>query len=130
MFLVSDFCPGGDLRALVNSKKGLKEEDARIYMAEIILAVEEIHRNGIIHRDIKLDNVLLDSNGHAKLTDFGLAKEGIFETNLTNTHLGGGLSYQIPEVIKELPYDNSVDIYLLGLLLYEMVVGKAAFQAN
>ena len=60
LYLVSDYCPGGDLRSLINKTKGLKEDEARIYMAEIILAVEEIHRNGIIHRDIKLDNVLLD----------------------------------------------------------------------
>ena len=90
LYLVSDFCQGGDLRAVINSRKGLKEEEARFYISEIIIAVEEIHRNGIIHRDIKLDNILLDKNGHAKLTDFGLAKEGIFESNLTNTILGGG----------------------------------------
>lgn len=92
--------------------------------------MEEIHRNGIIHRDIKLDNILLDKNGHVKLTDFGLAKEGIFESNLTNTILGGGQSYQIPEVLNEKSYDKSVDIYLLGLMLYEMVVGRPAFQGN
>lgn len=90
---MSEYCPGGDLRALVSSRKKLPEKEARFYLAEILVAIDELHKNGIIHRDIKLDNVLLDKDGHAKLTDFGLSKEGMFEKKLTNTMLGGGRSY-------------------------------------
>ncbi len=74
-------------------KKKLSENEARLYLAEILVAIDELHKNGIIHRDIKLDNILLDKDGHAKLTDFGLSKEGMFEKKLTNTMLGGGRSY-------------------------------------
>ena len=58
--------------------QGLDEDLVKILMAELLLAIEEIHRNGIIHRDIKPDNCLIDGAGHLMLTDFGLAKEGIF----------------------------------------------------
>ena len=71
----------------------LPENEVKIYLAEIILGIEELHKNGIIHRDIKLDNILIDNNGHACLTDFGLSKEGMFEKKLTSTILGGGASY-------------------------------------
>jgi len=71
----------------------LSEAEARLYLAEILLAIEELHKNGIIHRDIKLDNILIDNTGHACLTDFGLSKEGMFEKKLTSTMLGGGVSY-------------------------------------
>ena len=91
--MITEYCGGGDLRALVSMKKKLNESDARMYLAEILVAIEELHKNGIIHRDIKLDNILLDKDGHAKLTDFGLSKEGMFEQKLTNTMLGGGRSY-------------------------------------
>lgn len=64
------------------------------------------------------------------LTDFGLSKEGMFEKTLTQTMLGGGQSYQLPEVIREQPYEKSVDLYLLGLLAYEMVEGKTVFNPN
>ena len=93
LYLVTDFCPGGDLRSLVSSKGKVPEKEAVIYIAEILLAIEELHKNGVIHRDIKLDNILLDEKGHAKLTDFGLSKEGMFEKKLTATVLGGGASY-------------------------------------
>lgn len=98
-----------------------------MYLAEILLAIEELHRNGVIHRDIKPDNVLIDSQGHACLTDFGLAKEGMFEKKQTYTLLGGGQSYQIPEVLMERSYDKSVDLYLFGLLAYEIIAGVPAF---
>jgi serine/threonine protein kinase len=79
MYLVTDFCPGGDMRSVIARKGKLSEDDAKIYLAEIILALEELHRNGIIHRDIKPDNILIDKDGHACITDFGLSKEGMFE---------------------------------------------------
>lgn len=61
LFLVTEFCGGGDLRALVSLKKRLNEHEARMYLAEVLIAIEELHKNGILHRDIKLDNILLDS---------------------------------------------------------------------
>jgi len=70
----------------------------RHYLAEIILAIEELHRQGIVHRDIKPANILLDDKGHAMLNDFGLAKEGMFKEKMTGTVLGGGVSYQVPEI--------------------------------
>lgn len=91
--MITEYCGGGDLRALVSMKKRLTENEARLYLAEILVAIDELHKNGIIHRDIKLDNILFDKDGHAKLTDFGLSKEGMFEKKLTNTMLGGGRSY-------------------------------------
>ena len=71
-------------------KKKINEEDAKIYLAEILIGLEQLHKSGIIHRDIKPDNIMIDQEGHALITDFGLAKEGIFEKKLTNTILGGG----------------------------------------
>lgn len=68
----------------------LPEDHARVYLAEILLAIEDLHNNGIVHRDIKPENVLVDQKGHACLSDFGLAKEGLFEQKMTNTVLGGG----------------------------------------
>ena len=95
LFMVTEFCSGGDMRALINmrGKKGLPEAEAKLYLAEILVAIEELHKNGIIHRDIKPENILLDKDGHCKLTDFGLSKEGMFEKKQTNTFLGGGRSY-------------------------------------
>jgi serine/threonine protein kinase len=90
LYLVTDYCAGGDMRALIAKEKGIKEEDCKVYLAEIILAIEELHKNGIIHRDIKPDNILIDKNGHACITDFGLSKEGMFEQQHTKTFLGGG----------------------------------------
>jgi serine/threonine protein kinase len=81
------------MRALLVNKKKIPEIEARLYLAEILIAIEELHKNGIIHRDIKLENILIDKDGHIKITDFGLSKEGMFEKKLTNTMVGGGRSY-------------------------------------
>ena len=117
------------MRTVINRSLGgrIQEEHAKIYLAEILIAIEELHRNGIVHRDIKPENVLIDSKGHACLSDFGLAKQGLFEERHTETFVGGGQTYQIPEVLLEKSYNKTVDIYLYGVLAYEMLCGKPAF---
>ena len=78
LYLVSDYAQGGDIRQLLNQHEYLDEPVVVKFLAEVLLAIEEIHKNGIIHRDIKPENILIDGEGHALLADFGLAKEGIF----------------------------------------------------
>lgn len=114
------------MRSVINEYEYLSEPMTAKFLAEILLAIEEIHKNGIIHRDIKPENILIDEQGHALLSDFGLAKEGIFELQ-TNSMLGGGLTYQMPEVLAEKSYGKSVDLFLFGLLMYEMLTGLPAF---
>jgi len=74
LYLVMDFCPGGDFMSLLMRKDILNEEESRFYIAELILAVEAIHKMDCIHRDLKPDNILIDKNGHIQLSDFGLSK--------------------------------------------------------
>jgi serine/threonine kinase 38 len=74
LYLVMDFMQGGDLMNLLIEKDILTEDEARFYIAELILAVEKIHSINCIHRDLKPDNILIDKNGHIKLADFGLSK--------------------------------------------------------
>lgn len=73
IYLAMEFVPGGDVRTLLNNSGVLKEEHARFYSAEMFIAVDALHRLGYIHRDLKPENFLIDSTGHIKLTDFGLA---------------------------------------------------------
>lgn len=72
LYYVMDYIPGGDLMSLLIRKEIFSEELARFYIAELTLAIESVHKMGFIHRDIKPDNILIDRNGHIKLTDFGL----------------------------------------------------------
>jgi len=69
-----DFVPGGDLMSLLIKKDILSEEESRFYIAELVLAIEAIHKLNCIHRDLKPDNILIDREGHIKLSDFGLSK--------------------------------------------------------
>lgn len=75
--MILEFAPGGDLGGVLKTEKKLSEHQARNYMCEIILAIKELHVWDIIFWDLKPDNVVIDEDGHAKLTDFGLSKEGI-----------------------------------------------------
>jgi serine/threonine kinase 38 len=75
LYLVMEFCPGGDLMSLLINKDILSEEEARFYIAELILSVENVHKLKCIHRDLKPDNILIDKQGHLKLSDFGLSKK-------------------------------------------------------
>jgi serine/threonine protein kinase len=122
LFFVLAYCRGGDLGHVLQREKKLSEERARIYLAEILLAIAELHNREIIYRDLKPDNVVLDEEGHALLTDFGLSKEGVKGTDYTQSFCGS-VAYLAPEMLKRSGHGKSVDWYLLGVLLYEMLVG-------
>lgn len=98
------------------------EDNARVYAAEILLALEYLHKNKIIFRDLKPDNVIFDSDGHALLTDFGLSKTGM-GPNDKSTSFCGSVAYLAPEMLRKQGHTKSIDWYLLGVLIYEMLVG-------
>jgi serine/threonine protein kinase len=95
-----DYAEAGDMGKLIQKSKKLKEEDAKLYMAEVILAIEDLHRRNIIFRDLKPDNVVLTKSGHAMLTDFGLSKEGMND-NMIAKSFCGSVAYLAPEMLKK-----------------------------
>lgn len=126
LFLVMDYCPGGDLSQCLLKEKRFTEDRARIYLAELTLAIESLHKRNIIFRDLKPDNVVMDGDGHVLLTDFGLSKEGIDGPEATRSFCGS-IAYLAPEILKRSGHGKAVDWYLLGVLLYEMLVGQPPY---
>ena len=122
LFLVIEYCPNGDLSKHLSFEKRFKEPRAKFYICEILLALEDLHKRDIIFRDLKPDNVVLDKDGHCKLTDFGLSKEGVHE-NFFAQSFCGSIAYLAPEMLKKEGHGKAVDWYLLGVLFYEMLVG-------
>lgn len=88
LFLVMRFCEGGDMGALLNKKRKLNEELTKLYTAEIILALEALHKNLIIYRDLKPDNLMIDKDGHVMITDFGLSKKTTDFNKMNNSFCG------------------------------------------
>ncbi len=104
------------------------EEKAKFYICEVLLALEYLHQNDTIYRDLKPDNVVIDSEGHALLTDFGLSKQGVFDGASTNSFCGS-IAYLAPEILKKNGHGKSVDWYLLGVFLFEMLVGVTPYYS-
>ena len=129
LFLVQEFIQGGDLFFHIHSGQKFSTQKTKFYLVEIILAIDFLHKNNMIYRDLKPENILIDSKGHIKLTDFGLSKivTNIEEKSFT---ICGTLQYIAPEIISGEGYNESVDWWSLGIIMYEMLTGKLPFKFN
>ena len=112
LYFVIDFLNGGELFYHLRREQRFSEDRTRFYAAEILLGLECLHSNGVIYRDLKPENVLLDSEGHIKLTDFGLSKIRADENEMTYT-ICGTPEYIAPEIIYGEGYSKEVDFWAL-----------------
>lgn len=129
LFFVMEFVNGGDLMYHIQNQRIFPPKQSQFYAAEIMLALWYLHEKGVIYRDLKLDNVMMEASGHLKLADFGMCKENMFGGARTTTFCGTP-GYLAPEIIKEAPYGASVDFWSLGVLCYEFLVGDSPFEAD
>ncbi|XP_033747149.1 serine/threonine-protein kinase MARK2-like [Pecten maximus] len=135
VYMVMDYCSNGDLLDLINkhigeNQKGIGEDPARKIFSQICSAVQHLHSNLIVHRDLKCENILLDKNLDCKVTDFGFS----CQVRNVDTHLKtscGSYAYTAPEVIRGKSYDGfRSDIWSLGIILFAMVNGRLPFNDN
>jgi len=126
LVLVLEFCPNGNLQHLICREKRLHEQLARLYTAEILLALCHLHERQTVFRDLKPDNVVIDAAGHAMLTDFGLSKEGVAGQRGTKSFCGS-VAFLAPEILLRKGHGHTVDIYNLGVLLFDMLTGLPPF---
>ena len=118
---------GGEMFFHLHKEKRFSNDKTRFYIVEIILAIEFLHKNKMLYRDLKPENIMIDSNGHIKLTDFGLSKM-IKKPKEKAFTICGTPQYLAPEILSDDGYDDSVDWWSLGCVMYEMLVGKAPFK--
>lgn len=129
LYFILDYVNGGELFYHLQREKRFPEPRVQFYAAEILLALEYLHAHGIIYRDLKPENLLLTSEGHIVLTDFGLCKEGIKDDEKTGTFCGTP-EYLAPEVLKGKGYGKAVDWWSFGSLVYEMLTGLPPFYSQ
>ncbi|XP_044256022.1 RAC serine/threonine-protein kinase [Tribolium madens] len=123
---VMEYVNGGELFFHLSRERVFSEDRTRFYGAEIISALAYLHSQNIIYRDLKLENLLLDKDGHIKIADFGLCKEDITYGRTTKTFCGTP-EYLAPEVLEDIDYGRAVDWWGIGVVMYEMMVGRLPF---
>ncbi|KAM4702341.1 serine/threonine-protein kinase ULK2 isoform 1-T1 [Discoglossus pictus] len=137
VFLVMEYCNGGDLADYLQAKGTLSEDTIRVFLQQIAAAMRVLHSKGIIHRDLKPQNILLSyasrkksafSGIRIKIADFGFAR--YLHSNMMAATLCGSPMYMAPEVIMSQHYDAKADLWSIGTVIYQCLVGKPPFQAN
>lgn len=123
LYLILDFHPGGELFYHLSRRGRFREHQARVYAAEITLALEYLHGNDIVYRDLKPENILIQADGHIALTDFGLAKDGVTSFVEGAKSFCGTPEYLAPEIIHRKGHGKAVDWWSLGMLIYELLTG-------
>ena len=121
-YFILDLLNGGDLYTHIMKSGKFKESQARFYVAETVLALNHLHENKIVYRDLKPQNIMVDNDGHIKLTDFGLSKQN-FDQNQENT-IWGTMKYIAPETISGKKYNHMIDWWSLGIITFRMLTGK------
>ena len=139
LYLILQYVPGGELFYHLKEYGTLSEDTVSFYAAEISCALKFLHDKGIVYRDLKPENCLLNERGHLILTDFGLSKRAINEDNSNDKNeesiytlhsIIGTPEYCAPEILQGLPYNKNCDWYSLGCLLYDMLIGKPPYTGN
>lgn len=125
-FLVTELLEGGELYYLIRERGTLSEPETRFYAAELLVAIEALHKHGVLYRDLKPENILLHADGHVGLIDFGLSRPNFHSTDTTKT-LCGTAEYVAPEMLVGDPYGFPIDAWGLGCVIFEMLTGSPPF---
>ncbi len=130
LYMVTDYCRGGELFFHLKKMRTFPEDMVRFYAAELVLALSHLHSVDVVYRDLKPENVLLDEEGHIKITDFGLSKDEVADSNGATTFCGTP-EYLAPEMLinrkTRKGYGKAVDWWSLGTLVFEMLTGWPPF---
>jgi len=136
VYMIMEHAKNGDLLHVIKSKKTIEEKQARKWSKHCFLGLQYLHKNKIVHRDLKCENVLIDAKNNARLTDFGFAKrmksfysyDNFPNDDLSETYCGS-YAYAAPEVLKGNPYNPYIsDIWSLGIIIFTMLYGKLPFD--
>jgi len=130
LYFILDYVNGGELFFHLQNQKKFDPERVKFYCAEIVLGLKYLHEKGILYRDLKPENVLLTSEGHICMTDFGISKEGLKAADDRTATFCGTPEYLAPEVLEGTEYGKAVDWWSFGTLMYEMLTGLPPFYSQ
>ena len=130
VYLGMEYVPGGDIRERLRDAGRIPLEEARLYIAELVLVLNHLHENRVIYRDLKPENVLIDAEGYVRLTDFGLAQLFPSDEEVRSRRFCGTPAYMAPEMVDRDEYGIAVDWWSLGVFAYELLAGVNPFSRS